>query len=112
MTKELQLEEDLQAASSASAAKNIDSALYHKSSEALNVGGSQSHVPASLPITAETPESCQSSQSFISSPPASKMIRRSSKSDLRGGYKCTIRLLDDNEILQCDFLVSTQVFFK
>ncbi|XP_021961283.1 FERM domain-containing protein 5 isoform X2 [Folsomia candida] len=104
MTKELQLEEDLQAASSASAAKNIDSALYHKSSEALNVGGSQSHVPASLPITAETPESCQSSQSFISSPPASKMIRRSSKSDLRGGYKCTIRLLDDNEILQCDFL--------
>ena len=35
-----------------------------------------------------------------------KMIRRNSKTDVRSGHQVTIRLLDDNEVLQLDIQVS------
>lgn len=33
------------------------------------------------------------------------MFRFGSKKDLNAEYKCAIRLLDDNEVLQCEFTV-------
>lgn len=39
----------------------------------------------------------------------SKMIRRNSKADLRTPQKCTIRLLDDVEVLQCEFQVRKRI---
>lgn len=45
-------------------------------------------------------------QSLITSTPKA-MIRRNSKNELRGANQCTIRLLDDSEILQCEFQVKT-----
>ena len=87
--------------------KNSSSSVFQKQSSE-----SEAQVEASEQVTtasfvtnnlSETPNSCQSSSTF-SSPPA-KMIKRSSKMDVRNGNQCTIRLLDDNEILQCDVQV-------
>ena len=33
------------------------------------------------------------------------MLKFGSKKDLNIDYKCTIRLLDDNEVLECEFQV-------
>lgn len=33
------------------------------------------------------------------------LFKFGSKKDVNSEYKCTIRLLDDNEALQCDFKV-------
>lgn len=38
-----------------------------------------------------------------------KMIRRNSKGDVRSGHQVTIRLLDDNEVLQVDIQVSLKL---
>lgn len=65
----------------------------------------QQHQSPPPPPTSLQHNSTFAGQSLITSTPKA-MIRRSSKNELRGGCQCTIRLLDDAEILQCDFLVS------
>ena len=37
---------------------------------------------------------------------SSAMLKFGSKSDVNVTYKCTVRLLEDTEIVECDFQVS------
>jgi hypothetical protein len=112
MTKDLRLEECVNMLNSGigSAAGTTYSAVPKKTSStstphAGSVGLGHSAPSSSVVVGGtliSTPGSCTST---FSAPAGSKMMRRNSKNDLRGGCKCTIRLLDDNEIMQCDFLV-------
>lgn len=126
MTKELKLEEcvNLLSASVSGGASSSGAYRHQKGHHHRHQNKPTSLLPPNSPY-ASTGNAAGSSpghnenstfagQSLITSTPKA-MIRRNSKNELRGAHQCTIRLLDDSEILQCEFQVkkiSNEIVYK
>lgn len=115
MTKELKLEECVNLLSGSVSGGASSSGVYRHQKAHRHHNKPTSLLPPNSPYasggnatTGSSPGHQQNAtfagQSLITSTPKA-MIRRNSKNELRGAHQCTIRLLDDAEILQCEFQV-------
>ncbi len=116
MTKELKLEEcvNLLSGSVSGGASSSGAYRHQKGHHHRHQNKPTSLLPPNSPYASggnaagsspgHNENSTFAGQSLITSTPKA-MIRRNSKNELRGAHQCTIRLLDDSEILQCEFQV-------
>ncbi|CAL8138232.1 unnamed protein product [Orchesella dallaii] len=114
MTKELKLEECVNllsgtASTGAAISSTSSSGAHHHHHHHLHHNKPLSLLPPSPYVSGSSgtspgrdQNSTYAGQNLITSTPRA-MIRRNSKNHLTGGYQCTVRLLDDAEILQCEF---------